>query len=234
MLDVRGLFVNYGKIQALRGVSLTLGEGEVVAVVGSNGAGKSTLIWTLAGVITPASGRLVFRGRDLPGKASQVARLGIGLVPERRRLFQDLTVRENLLMGAYTRTDEQAKAAMEEVLDLFPPVADKLSVRAGSLSGGEQQMVAIGRALMSQPSLLLMDEPTLGLSPLMADRVMEAILEVNRRGVSVLLVEQNAHRALEVSRRAYVLEGGDVVKEGRSEDLLDDPAVRRAYLGDYA
>ncbi|MCX7828576.1 MAG: ABC transporter ATP-binding protein [Thermanaerothrix sp.] len=234
MLEVKGLWVSYGKIQALRGVSLAVGDGEAVAVVGSNGAGKSTLIWTLAGVLSPSEGEVSFRRRPVPPKASLVSRLGIALVPERRRLFQDLTVQENLLMGAYARTRQQAKASMEEVLELFPPIWDKLSVRAGSLSGGEQQMVAIGRALMSDPALLLLDEPTLGLSPLMADRVMEAVAEVNRRGVSVLLVEQNVARALEVTQRAYVLEGGKVVKEGPSGCMMEDPDVRRAYLGEVS
>lgn len=232
MLKVESLRVSYGKIEALKGVSLEVLAGELVALVGSNGAGKSTLMWTLAGVLRPVAGGVRFKGAPLPQNPSKVARAGIALVPERRRLFPELTVRENLLMGAFTRPRGEALATTEEVLQIFPPLSDKMGTLAGSLSGGEQQMVAIGRAIMSKPSLMLLDEPTLGLSPIMVDRVMDAIMEVNRRGVSVLLVEQNAELALEISQRAYVLEGGSVVLEGPSDRLASDPAVRRAYLGD--
>ena len=232
MLRVESLRVSYGKIEALKGVSLEISPGELVALVGSNGAGKSTLMWTLAGVLRPMAGGVTFNGSPLPPNPSRVARMGMALVPERRRLFPELTVRENLLMGAFTRPRDEAPGTIEEVLQIFPPLSDKMDTLAGSLSGGEQQMVAIGRAIMSSPSLMLLDEPTLGLSPLMVDRVMDAILEVNRRGVSVLLVEQNAELALEISQRAYVLEGGSVVLEGPSRQVASNPAVRRAYLGD--
>jgi branched-chain amino acid transport system ATP-binding protein len=232
VLKVESLRVSYGKIEALKGVSLEVLAGELVALVGSNGAGKSTLMWTLAGVLRPMAGGVTFNGFPLPPNPSRVARMGMALVPERRRLFPELTVRENLLMGAFTRPRDEAPGTIEEVLQIFPPLSDKMDTLAGSLSGGEQQMVAIGRAIMSSPSLMLLDEPTLGLSPLMVDRVMDAILEVNRRGVSVLLVEQNAELALEISQRAYVLEGGSVVLEGPSRQVASNPAVRRAYLGD--
>ena len=234
MLSLRGLNVHYGKIHALRDLSLSVGEGEAVSVVGANGAGKSTLMWTLAGVLRPTSGEILFRGAPLAGRAHEVVRSGLSLVPERRRLFAELSVEENLVMGGYLRHDEALGADRERMLEMFPILRQRLGQTAGTLSGGEQQMLAIARALMGRPRMLLLDEPTLGLAPLMVDQVMETLDAVRREGTPLLLVEQNAQRALELADRAYVLETGSVVREGPARELLDDPVVRRAYLGDLA
>ena len=234
MLSLRGLNVHYGKIHALRDLSLSVAEGEAVSVVGANGAGKSTLMWTLAGVLRPTSGEILFRGAPLAARAHEVVRSGLSLVPERRRLFAELSVEENLVMGGYLRHDEALGADRERMLEMFPILRQRLGQTAGTLSGGEQQMLAIARALMGRPRMLLLDEPTLGLAPLMVDQVMETLDAVRREGTPLLLVEQNAQRALELADRAYVLETGSVVREGPARELLDDPVVRRAYLGDLA
>jgi branched-chain amino acid transport system ATP-binding protein len=232
MLTVRDLNVHYGKIHAVRGVSFRVEGGEIVSIVGANGAGKSTLMWTLTGVLRPTSGSVEFDGRPLPARPHDIVRSGLALVPERRRLFADLTVRENLVMGAYLRRDAGVEGDMERMFSLFPILKARLAQFAGTLSGGEQQMLAIARAMMSAPRMILFDEPSLGLAPIVVDQLMETVRQVRDEGVTVLLVEQNAGRALEISDRAYVLEVGAFVAEGTGRELLADPAVRKAYLGD--
>jgi branched-chain amino acid transport system ATP-binding protein len=232
MLNICDLNVHYGKIHAVRGVSFRVDAGEIVSIVGANGAGKSTLMWTLTGVLKPTSGGIEFDGCPLPGKPHEIVRAGLALVPERRRLFTDLTVRENLIMGAYLRRDAKVAEDQERMFTLFPILKQRLGQYAGTLSGGEQQMLAIARAMMSSPRMVLFDEPSLGLAPIVVDQLMENIRRVRDEGVTVLLVEQNAGRALEISDRAYVLEVGTIAREGTGRELLDDPVVRRAYLGD--
>jgi branched-chain amino acid transport system ATP-binding protein len=231
-LLVENLHVHYGTIHAVQGVSFPVEEGEIVSIVGSNGAGKSTIMWTLAGVVPPSGGRITIKGNSMPSKPHEVVALGLALVPERRRLFSTLTVRENLVMGAYRRRDgEDVEAEMERCFELFPILRERLSQRSGTLSGGEQQMLAISRALMSDPQILLLDEPTLGLAPLLVDAVMETVARIRDEGVTVLMVEQNATQALEISDRGYILEAGLFVKSGPGPDLAKDPEIRRSYLG---
>jgi len=234
MLRVTGLNVHYGKIHAVRDVTFGVGSREIVSIVGANGAGKSTIMWTLSGVLKPTSGEILFGGSPLPGRPHEIVRGGLALVPERRRLFADLTVHENLVMGAYLRHDSAIEADLEKNFALFPILKQRLKQYAGTLSGGEQQMLAIARAMMSAPRMILFDEPSLGLAPIVVDTLMETIRELRERGMTVLLVEQNAGRALEISDRAYVLEVGQITREGPGKDLLDDPEVRRAYLGELA
>jgi branched-chain amino acid transport system ATP-binding protein len=232
VLEVSDLNVKYGQIHALRDVSLTVEPGRIVAVIGANGAGKSTLMMTLAGLLAPASGRITYEGRPLPAKAYEVLGLGICLVPERRRLYANLTVRENLLMGAFLRNDKDGVAAdLEKMYALFPILRERLNQYAGTLSGGEQQMVAIARGLMSRPKILLLDEPSLGLAPLLVVSVFTAIREIAERGTTILLAEQNAFQALEMADDAFVLETGRVLLAGAGRDLIADPLVRKAYLG---
>ncbi|HPK43309.1 MAG TPA: ABC transporter ATP-binding protein [Synergistales bacterium] len=231
-LLVEDLHVHYGTIHAVQGVSFPVEEGEIVSIVGSNGAGKSTIMWTLAGVVPPSGGRVTIKGSPMPRKPHEVVALGLALVPERRRLFSALTVRENLLMGAYRRAgDDEIEAEMERCFELFPILRERLAQRSGTLSGGEQQMLAISRALMSGPEILLLDEPTLGLAPLLVEVVMETVARIRDEGVTVLMVEQNATQALEISDRGYILEAGLFVKSGPGPDLAGDPEIRRAYLG---
>jgi len=231
-LLVEDLHVHYGTIHAVQGVSFPVEEGEIVSIVGSNGAGKSTIMWTLAGVVPPSGGRVAIKGSPMPRKPHEVVSLGLALVPERRRLFSALTVRENLLMGAYRRAGgDEIEAAMERCFELFPILRERLSQRSGTLSGGEQQMLAISRALMSGPEILLLDEPTLGLAPILVEAVMETVARIRDEGVTVLMVEQNATQALEISDRGYILEAGVFVKSGPGPDLARDPEIRRAYLG---
>ena len=231
-LLVEDLHVHYGTIHAVQGVSFPVEEGEIVSIVGSNGAGKSTIMWTLAGVVQPSGGRVAIKGSPMPRKPHEVVALGLALVPERRRLFSALTVRENLLMGAYRRAGgDEIEAAMERCFELFPILRERLSQRSGTLSGGEQQMLAISRALMSGPEILLLDEPTLGLAPILVEAVMETVARIRDEGVTVLMVEQNATQALEISDRGYILEAGVFVKSGPGPDLARDPEIRRAYLG---
>jgi branched-chain amino acid transport system ATP-binding protein len=231
-LLVEDLHVHYGTIHAVRGVSFPVEEGEIVSIVGSNGAGKSTIMWTLAGVVPPSGGRIAIKGNPMPSKPHEVVALGLALVPERRRLFSTLTVWENLVMGAYSRRDgEDVEAEMERCFELFPILRERLSQRSGTLSGGEQQMLAISRALMSGPEILLLDEPTLGLAPILVEAVMETVARIRDEGVTVLMVEQNATQALEISDRGYILEAGVFVKSGPGPDLARDPEIRRAYLG---
>ncbi len=233
VLELRDVDVFYGRTQALRGVSLTVNDGEIVALIGSNGAGKSTTLRTISGLIRPAKGEVLLRGQRISGLGSErIARLGVGHAPEGRRLFSRLTVRENLEMGAYSRRDRAGiRTDFDRVYQLFPRVKERSRQLAGSLSGGEQQMVAIGRALMARPTVLLLDEPSLGLAPIVVDSVFAVIREINQGGTTVLLIEQNALLALNTARRGYVLENGEVATEGPAQSLLSSPDVQRAYLG---
>ena len=233
MLDVSELVVHYGGICALDRVSLHVDQGEIVSVIGANGAGKSTLMRTICAVKPRTSGTIKLKGQLLKKEASQVVRDGMTLVPEGRRIFAPLSVRENLMLGAYTRTDSKEIAeTMEEIFKLFPRLQERLNQRGGTLSGGEQQMLAVGRALMSKPQILLLDEPSLGLAPIVIDNMFETIRRLNRElGLTILIVEQNATLALEMCDRAYVLETGRIRMEGRGVDLLNDKRVMESYLG---
>jgi branched-chain amino acid transport system ATP-binding protein len=233
MLEVRDLNVYYGEIHALKGVSFRVGQGEVVTLLGNNGAGKTTTLRTLSGLLAPRNGQVALEGTSLLGTAPHdVVRRGITHVPEGRRVFNRLTVRENLEMGAYTRRDSGIDADVERVFETFPRLRERAVQTAGTLSGGEQQMLAIGRALMARPRLLLLDEPSMGLAPVIVEQIFETIQAINQQGVTILLVEQNAAMALSVATRGYVLETGRVALEGRATDLADNPEVRRAYLGE--
>lgn len=233
MLEVRGLQAGYGKVQVLWGVDLHLAAGELVALIGANGAGKTTLLRTISGLIRPSAGGVHFRGVEITRRRpSEIVALGIAHVPEARELFPMMTVQENLELGAFTRPAAWARRAqtLEEANSLFPRLADRRSQLAGTLSGGEQQMVAIARALMSRPDLLLVDEPSHGLSPLMVRTVFGALREINRAGVSVLLIEQNVRQSLRLAHRAAVMENGRIVLQGTGRDLLESPLVKEAYL----
>ena len=233
MLDVENLQVYYGGIHALQGVSMQIRKGEIVAVIGSNGAGKSTFMRTIAADKEYKSGSIVFDGQPLPTKSHLAVARGISLVPEGRRIFPNLTVQENLTIGAYLRTSkEEIRKDTDEVMELFPRLRERRNQLAGTLSGGEQQMLAIGRALMAKPKLLCLDEPSLGLAPIIINEVFNKITQINRDfGQTILLVEQNAYLALEVSHRAYVMKTGRIIREGQSRDLLHDPAIQEDYLG---
>jgi branched-chain amino acid transport system ATP-binding protein len=233
LLVVEGLVARYGPIEALRGIDLTVFEGEIIALIGANGAGKSTLLMTISGIVKTASGRILFDGADLNGMAPhRIARTGIAHVPEGRHIFPRMTVEENLAMGAVGVSADVEIAERERTYALFPVLAERRRQRAGTLSGGEQQMLAIARALMGRPRLLLLDEPSLGLAPLMVKRIFSAIAEINaERRTTVLLVEQNAYHALRVASRAYVLSHGNMVLSGSAGDLARNPDVRAAYLG---
>jgi branched-chain amino acid transport system ATP-binding protein len=234
LLRVEGVDTSYGSIRALSGVSLDVPAGSIVTLLGANGAGKSTTLGTIAGFLRPRAGAVTYEGRRIDGlPPDRVMRLGISLVPERRSLFREMTVDENLIMGAYARRDTAGVAAdRERVLEMFPDLRGRLRQLAETMSGGQQQMLAIGRALMARPRLLLLDEPSLGLAPLLVARIFTAIAEINRAGVTVLLVEQNAHRALPMSQYAYVLETGRVVLSGTSAELMANPRVQQSYLGE--
>ena len=233
MLKVAGLDVYYGAVHALKGVDVTADSGEIVTLIGANGAGKTTLLRTISGLVPPRAGRILFEGRDIGKLAPHViVGLGISQAPEGRMVFANLTVRDNLELGAYRRRDKPGIAEdRDRVFQLFPRLLERVRQSAGTLSGGEQQMLAIGRALMSRPRLLLLDEPSLGLAPLLVREIFRTIREINGRGVTILLVEQNAHMALTVARRGYVLETGRVVLEDRAESLLQNADVKKAYLG---
>ena len=233
MLELRDVTVGYGKTPVLREVSLQVVEGGIVALLGANGAGKTTVMRTVMGLLKPWSGSVRFREREIGGlRTARVVRMGIGLVPEGREVFAHLSVEENLRMGAYTRRDGDGVAEdRERVFRLFPVLRERLGQRAGTLSGGEQQMLAIARALMARPRLLLLDEPSLGLAPLLVREIFQVLRQIHREGTTVLLVEQNAHMALQVADYAYLLETGRVVRHGPPAELLEDPAVKRAYLG---
>ncbi|AZK59628.1 ABC transporter ATP-binding protein [Candidatus Desulforudis audaxviator] len=233
LLELDNVSVNYGTIEALTGISLTVNEGEIVALIGANGAGKSTALWTISGLIRPRRGRIVFAGRDITRMSpSRIVALGISHVPEGRRVFATMSVQENLEMGAYVaKGGRKTREAMERVFGRFPRLLERRRQLAGTLSGGEQQMLAMGRALMSRPKLLLMDEPSMGLAPMLVREIFSIIRELNEQGTTILLVEQNAHMALSVARRGYVLETGQITLTGPAEELAGNPDVRRAYLG---
>jgi branched-chain amino acid transport system ATP-binding protein len=233
LLEVRGLEVAYGGIRAVKGIDFTVREGELVALIGANGAGKSTTLRALAALVHPARGTIRYRDEAIHTLAAyQLVRKGLAMVPEGRQVFGRLSVRENLEMGAYHRTDGEVAADLERIYGLMPRLAERRDQLAGTLSGGEQQMLAIGRAIMSRPKLLLLDEPSMGLAPLMVQKVFEIVRTVAAQGVTILLVEQNAKLALEVSQRAYVMESGSITLTGPSSALLADPKVRAAYLGE--
>lgn len=222
----------YGDVQVLWGVSIDVEPGEIVCLVGSNGAGKSTTLRLISGLVPTKAGRLVFEGKNLTGAASdQMLAAGVAQVPEGRRLFKGMSVRNNLLMGAYLRRDAEVKADLERVYEIFPILAARQKQDAGTLSGGEQQMCAIGRGIMSRPSLLMIDEMSLGLAPVAVEKLSEALTQINRAGISVLLVEQDVMTAFELARRGFVLESGRVTTKGLSRNLADDPMVREAYMG---
>ncbi|MFZ2225717.1 MAG: ABC transporter ATP-binding protein [Candidatus Deferrimicrobium sp.] len=233
MLEVRGIETYYGNIQALREISIDVPAGSVVAIIGANGAGKTTLMKTIAGVLRPRSGTVSFLGEEITGLPShKIVRRGIALVPEGRAILSRMTVRENLEMGAFTRRDaKKASLDMVRVMERFPVLEERAGQLGGSLSGGEQQMLAIARALMSAPALLLLDEPTLGLAPLVVADIFAIIREINATGTTILLVEQNVKQALKVSSRAYVLETGKIVLSGPSRELLQEPRIKASYLG---
>ncbi len=233
LLELKGVDAAYGRIQALRKMSIDVNKGEVVALIGSNGAGKTTTLRTISGLMHPQAGTIGFDGRDITttGPARIVA-LGICQSPEGRRLFPRMTVQDNLFMGAYSRNDKPGIASdMERVFTLFSRLRERRTQIAGTLSGGEQQMLAMGRALMARPKLLMLDEPSLGLAPILVETIFTIIREINSQGTTVLLVEQNAHKALEVANRAYVLETGSIVKTGTGQELLASEDVQKAYLG---
>ena len=234
MLEVKDLQVYYGVIQALKGISFHVNQGEVIALIGANGAGKTTTLQTLTGILSPKSGSIVFEGKDLTRTpAHKIVEMGMAHVPEGRRVFADMSVYENLLLGAYTRKDKAEIAeSLASVYKRFPRLEERKGQRAGSLSGGEQQMLAMGRALMSRPRIILMDEPSMGLSPIFVNEIFDIIREVSESGTTVLLVEQNAKKALSIADRAYVLETGSITMDGKAEDLLNDEAVQKAYLGE--
>ena len=233
MLEVKDLQVYYGVIQALKGISFHVEQGEVIALIGANGAGKTTTLQTLTGIIPAKAGSIMFGGKDLTKTpAHKIVEMGMAHVPEGRRVFADMSVYENLLMGAYTRKDKNEIAqSLEMVYKRFPRLKERTGQRAGTLSGGEQQMLAMGRALMSKPSIILMDEPSMGLSPLLVKEIFAIIREVNKQGITILLVEQNAKMALAISDRAYVLETGTITLSGDAQELLNDTRVKKAYLG---
>jgi len=233
LLKVQDLNVYYGAIHALQGISFTVNEGEIVSLIGANGAGKSTTLRTVSGLLRPRKGFVKFKGQDITmTPAEQIVKLGIGQVPEGRKIFAPLTVRENLEMGAYTRTDPtEIEQSMQRMFTSFPRLKERINQLGGTLSGGEQQMLATARGLMSRPTLLLLDEPSMGLSPILVEEIFRIIQEINSQGTSILLVEQNALMALSIAHRAYVLETGRIVLEGDAKKLREDPKVKAAYLG---
>jgi branched-chain amino acid transport system ATP-binding protein len=234
LLKVNNLHVAYGGIQAVKGISLEVREGELVSLIGSNGAGKTTTMKAITGTLAASSGNIDYLGKDIQGQGAwDLVKQGLVMVPEGRGVFTRMSILENLQMGAYLRDDKAGIATdIERVFVLFPRLKERSTQLAGTLSGGEQQMLAMGRALLSRPKLLLLDEPSMGLSPIMVDKIFEVIQEVAAMGVTVLLVEQNASRALKIAQRAYVMESGQISMQGQAQDLLHDPKVRAAYLGE--
>ncbi len=231
ILSIHDLSVNYGGIEAVKGISLDVHEGEIVTLIGANGAGKSSTLRTIAGLVKPSGGTINFRGDDITGRdATTIVKKGITLVPEGRHIFPDLTVLENLKVGAYLRSDD-ISGDIQWVYDLFPRLRERSWQAGGTLSGGEQQMLAVGRALMARPKLIMMDEPSLGLAPLVVRDIFEIIRQINHQGVSILLIEQNANMALKVADSAYVMETGCITLSGAGKDLLNNEAVKKAYLG---
>ena len=234
LLEIEDIHSYYGHIEALRGISLTVDEGEVVTLIGSNGAGKTTTLRSIHGILPPKRGRIIFAGEEIQGvPAHELISRGIAQSPEGRRIFFRMTVLENLEMGAYHRNDASGiREDMDRVFALFPRLKERTKQEAGTMSGGEQQMLAIGRALMSRPRLLLLDEPSMGLAPVLVERIFEIIREINKQGTTILLVEQNANVALEIATRGYVLETGTIVNSAPAAELREDPTVREAYLGE--
>ena len=233
LLELEDIQTYYGNIQALKGISLTVEEGEIVTLIGSNGAGKSTTLRSISGITPPRTGSIRFQGTEISAlPAQQIVSMGLAQSPEGRHCFQRMTVRENLDLGAYLRRDKaEIESDMQRIFDLFPRLKEREKQKAGTMSGGEQQMLAIGRALMAKPKLLLLDEPSMGIAPILVDRIYETIQEINRQGMTILLVEQNANYGLGISHRAYVLETGAVVLSDSSEALRTNPEVQNAYLG---
>ena len=233
MLNINEIDVYYGHIQALKGVSLEIHEGEIVTLIGANGAGKSTLLKTISGLLKPKNGEITFEDESIGGKVAQaIVKKGISHVPEGRRVFANMTVEENLELGAFLRKDKQGiRDDFEKVYELFPRLKERLKQQAGTLSGGEQQMLAMGRALMARPRLLLLDEPSMGLAPLLVKTIFQIIREINQTGTTILLVEQNANMALSIADRAYVIETGKIVGAGTAEELNQSDQIRKAYLG---
>ncbi len=236
MLSIRALCTSYGLFEALKGISLEVNKGEIVCLIGSNGAGKSTTLMTISGAIRPDDGDIIFEGARVGGiKPEEIVRRGISHVPEGRRIFPHLTVTENLEIGAYSvraGRQKEISSGIKKIFDMFPVLAERARQPGGTLSGGEQQMLAIGRALMSGPKMLLLDEPSLGLAPIMVSKVFKIIRDINRMGVAILLVEQNAHAALHLAKRGYVLENGMITISGTGEELLGNAQVKKAYLGE--
>jgi branched-chain amino acid transport system ATP-binding protein len=234
MLEVKDLHVHYGVIEAIKGISFKVNKGEVIALIGANGAGKTTTLHTVTGLIKPTSGTIFFEGKDITKvPAHKIVSLGMAHVPEGRRVFAQLSVYDNLIMGAYTRKDkEEIQNTLQVVYDRFPRLEERKNQMAGTLSGGEQQMLAMGRALMSHPSIILMDEPSMGLSPIFVNEIFDIIEQVSKAGTTVLLVEQNAKKALSIADRAYVLETGNISLSGDADKLMNDEAVKKAYLGE--
>jgi branched-chain amino acid transport system ATP-binding protein len=233
MLEVTDLAVSYGTIRALRGISFSVSKGEIITLIGSNGAGKSTTLHAISNIIKKSSGTIAFENDDITNMPPDlIVKRGLIQIPEGRRVFANMTVRENLEMGAYTRTDKAAIIAdMERVFETFPRLKERIKQIAGTLSGGEQQMLAMGRALMASPRLLLLDEPSMGLAPILVDEIFSIILQINNAGTTILLVEQNAFKALSIAQRAYILETGVISKSGPASELITDEAVKKAYLG---
>ncbi|ARU55580.1 leucine/isoleucine/valine transporter subunit [Oleiphilus messinensis] len=232
MLKVDNIHTHYGKIEALRGVTIDVNEGEIVSLIGANGAGKSTLLMSICGDPKPSAGKIIYQGEDITGKpTSQIMRSGIAIVPEGRRIFPGLTVAENLHMGGFFTAKAQFDETLEYVFSLFPRLKERESQRSGTMSGGEQQMLAIGRALMTQPKLLFLDEPSLGLAPIIINQIFEIIDQLRSRGMTIFLVEQNANQALKLADRGYVIENGEIVLQDTGANLLTNEEVRKAYLG---
>ncbi len=232
LLKVKDLHVYYGAIHAIKGISLEVSEGEIVTLIGANGAGKSTTLNTVAGLLKPRQGTIAFAGLPVEGTAaSRMVYKGLSLCPEGRRIFQQMTVRDNLLMGGYSRPKEELEDSVDHVFSFFPRLKERERQIAGTLSGGEQQMLAMGRALMSKPKLMMLDEPSMGLAPILVEQIFEIIRDLNHSGTTILLVEQNAQMALSVAHRAYVMETGRITMSGAAADLLHDDNVRKAYLG---
>lgn len=234
MLQIKDLQVYYGVIQAIKGISFEVNEGEIIALIGANGAGKTTILHTVSGLIPAKTGSVEFEGKELTKTAPhKIVQMGMAHVPEGRRVFQELTVFENLKLGAYTRKDKaEIEQSLKMVYERFPRLEERKKQVAGTLSGGEQQMLAMGRALMSKPKIILMDEPSMGLSPLLVSEIFDIIKSINESGTTVLLVEQNAKKALSIADRAYVLETGNIVLEGAAKDLMNDDSIKKAYLGE--
>ena len=233
MLEVKDLVVSYGAIKALQGISFKVDEGEIISLIGSNGAGKTTTLHSISNLIKKVSGQILFEGEDITNLAAdKIVKKGLIQVPEGRRVFANMSVKENLELGAYSRTDKaQIKNDLEWTFELFPRLKERLNQISGTLSGGEQQMLAMARALMSKPRLLLLDEPSMGLAPILVDEIFNIIQKISSSGTTILLVEQNAYKALSIANRAYILETGNVTKEGLAKDLINDNSIKAAYLG---